>query len=63
MIMSITCWIIRVKVIYVDVQGLEEIVDTIGKNNINDEVEDDIIPLVPVTRKETYITSKTLQNL
>nr|AAT38686.1 hypothetical protein SDM1_32t00006 [Solanum demissum] len=45
-----------------EVQSLEEIVDTIGKCNVDDEVEDDIIPLEPVTRKETLIASRTLHN-
>ena len=44
------------------VQRLKEIVNTIRKNNVDDEVEDDIIPLEPITRKETLITSKTLHN-
>ncbi|KAH0660529.1 hypothetical protein KY289_029277 [Solanum tuberosum] len=32
-----------------EVQSLEKIVDTIEKSNVDDEVEDDIIPLEPVT--------------
>ncbi|KAK4727230.1 hypothetical protein R3W88_032147 [Solanum pinnatisectum] len=40
----------------------EEIVDIIGKSNVDDEVEDDTIPLELVTRKESLITSKTLHN-
>ena len=31
---------------------LRKIVDTIGKDNVDDEVEDDTIHLEPVTRKE-----------
>ncbi|XP_059281701.1 uncharacterized protein LOC132035439 [Lycium ferocissimum] len=38
-----------------EVQSLEEIVDTIGENNVDDEVEDDTIPLEPVKRKETRV--------
>ena len=34
----------------------------IGKNNVDDKVEDDTIPLEPVTRKETLIASRTLHN-
>nr|ABI34292.1 hypothetical protein SDM1_25t00005 [Solanum demissum] len=41
------------------VQSLEEIVDTIGKCNVDDEVEDDTIPLELVTRKETLIASRS----
>ncbi|XP_049364295.1 CENP-B homolog protein 2-like [Solanum verrucosum] len=44
-----------------EVQSLEEIVDTIGKSNV-DEVEYDIIYLEPVTRKEALIASRTLHN-
>ena len=36
--------------------------DTIGKRNFDDEVEDDTIPLEPVTRKEALIASRTLHN-
>ena len=32
------------------------------KNNVDDEVEDDNVPLEPVTRKKTLIASKTLHN-
>ena len=45
-----------------EVQSLEEIVDTIEKSNVDDEVEDDIVPLKPDTRKETLIVSRTLHN-
>ncbi|XP_049381261.1 uncharacterized protein LOC125845773 [Solanum stenotomum] len=45
-----------------EVQNLEEIVDTIGKNNVDDEVEDDTITLEQVTRKEALIASRTLHN-
>ncbi|KAK4719452.1 hypothetical protein R3W88_017790 [Solanum pinnatisectum] len=41
-----------------EVQSLEEIVDTIGKSN----VEDDIIPLEPVMHKEALIGSRTFHN-
>ena len=44
-----------------EVQSLEVIVDTIGKDNVDDEVEDDTIPLEPVTRKEALIAFRTLQ--
>ena len=40
------------------VLSLEEIVDTIGKSNVDDEVEDDTITLEPATRKETLIASE-----
>ncbi|KAH0692341.1 hypothetical protein KY285_019438 [Solanum tuberosum] len=45
-----------------EVQNLEEIVDTIGKSNVDDEIEDDTIPLEPVMRKEALIASRTLHN-
>nr|AAT38752.1 hypothetical protein SDM1_42t00003 [Solanum demissum] len=45
-----------------EVQRLEEIVDTIGKCNVDDEVEDDTIPLEPITRMKTLIASRTLHN-
>ncbi|XP_049357088.1 CENP-B homolog protein 2-like [Solanum verrucosum] len=45
-----------------EVQNLEEIVDTIGKNNVDDEVKDDTITLEQVTRKEALIASRTLHN-
>ena len=32
------------------------------KNNVDDKVEDDTIPLEPVTRKETLIASRTFHN-
>ena len=44
------------------VQSLEEIVDIIGKNNVDDEVEDDPITLKTITRKETLIVSRTFHN-
>ncbi|XP_015169155.1 protein RDM1-like [Solanum tuberosum] len=43
-------------------QSLEDIVNTIEKNNVDNEVEDDTIPLKPVTHKEALIASKTLHN-
>ena len=42
------------------VQSLEEIVDIIGKDNIDNEVEDDTILLEPVTCKEALIATRTL---
>ena len=45
-----------------EVQSLEEIVDTIGKDNVDDAVEDDTTPLEPVTHKEALIASRTLHN-
>ena len=36
--------------------------DIIGKNNVDDEVEDYIISLEPVTRKKTLIAPRTLYN-
>ena len=56
-----TCWIGESDTC-LEVQSLEEIVDTIEKSNVDDEVEDDTIPLEPVTRKETLIASRTLHN-
>ncbi|KAK4737609.1 hypothetical protein R3W88_001306 [Solanum pinnatisectum] len=41
---------------------LEEIGDTIGKSNVDDEVEDDTIPLVPITHKKALIATRTLHN-
>ena len=45
-----------------ELQSLEEIVDTIENSDVDDEVEDDIVPLEPDTRKETLIASRTLHN-
>ena len=36
--------------------------DTTQKSNVDDEVEDDNIPLEPVSHKETLIASRTLHN-
>ncbi len=44
------------------VPSLEEIVDTIEKNNVDDEIEDDTISLEPVIGKESLIASRTLHN-
>ncbi|KAL2240143.1 UNVERIFIED_CONTAM: hypothetical protein Sindi_0655500 [Sesamum indicum] len=46
------------------VQSLEEIVDNIIEDPINDEAEDDSIPLEPITRKEAFsaTTTTTLHN-
>ena len=35
-----------------EIQSLEEIMDIIGKSNVDDEVEDDTIPLEPITCNE-----------
>ena len=40
---------------WLEVHSLEKIVDTIRKSVVDDEVEDDTIPLKPVTHKETLI--------
>ena len=48
--------------ICLEVQSLEEIVDIIEKNNVNNEVEDDIVPLELDTCKETLIVPRILHN-
>ncbi|KAG4989542.1 hypothetical protein JHK82_031866 [Glycine max] len=44
------------------VQSLENIVGTIIENNADDDGEDDMMSLEPVTRKETLMISNTLHN-
>ncbi|KAK4722649.1 hypothetical protein R3W88_012882 [Solanum pinnatisectum] len=58
----IPAWTTNVHDTCLEVQILEKFVDTIGKNNVEDDVEDDIIPLKPVTHKEALIISTTLHN-
>ena len=41
--MSISCWLSGESDTCSEVRSLEEIMDTIGKNNVDDEVEDDNI--------------------
>ena len=45
-----------------EVQSLEEIVDTIGKSNVDDNVKDNTKPLEPVMCKKTLIASRTVYN-
>lgn len=44
------------------IQSLEEIVDTIIENPIEDEAQDDTVPMEPVTRKEAIGAAKILHN-
>ena len=43
-------------------ENLEEIAATILENNVDDEVEDDIVLLEPVTLNKSLIASRTLNN-
>ena len=45
-----------------DVQSLEEIVANITEDHAEDEVEDDIVPLEPISRTEALKSSTTLHN-